>query len=349
MFRTTLRAAVRRSLNDVRHIRPVPPDRARGEVALLYERVERDFGVLAPPVALLSPASECAAATWTALRESLLVPGSTERTDREAVAVSVSRDNACPYCVDVHGATLGSLGGTAGGGDGLRLLAAAADDPVRHAELGAVALTFQHINRLVNVFLPDSPLPAFAPRAVRGVLLRATGGVIAAPPGPALAPDTSLALLPERARHAPVPEDLGWAAGAPRVLRALAGVTAALDAVGERALSDTTRVLVHGHLREHGSGPAGIDRSWLEEAVLGLSPHERPLGRLALLTARASFQVGDDVVAACREAGADDATLVRTVSWAAMAAARHTTGRMFDGFHEPLHPPSPTDTERNET
>ncbi|WP_053063553.1 carboxymuconolactone decarboxylase family protein, partial [Nocardiopsis sp. RV163] len=319
MLRTVLRAAVRRSLNDVRHIRPVRPGRARGGVALLYERVERDFGVLAPPVAMLSPAPECAAATWTALRESLLVPGRTGRTDREAVATSVSRDNACPYCVEVHGATLGSLGGGDGGG-GLRLLEAAADDPVRHAELGAVALTFQHINRVVNVFLPESPLPASAPRAARPSLIRATGGAIAHRPGPPITPDTALDLLPPRSRHAPAPDDLDWAAGAPHVLRALSAAADTIDGAGERALPASVRELLLRNLDEHGTGPAGIDRSWVQEAVRDLVPRDRPLGRLVLLTARASFQVGDDAVASCREAGADDATLVRAVAWAALTA-----------------------------
>ncbi|WP_150238106.1 carboxymuconolactone decarboxylase family protein [Nocardiopsis quinghaiensis] len=319
-----LRTAVRRSLKDVRHVHPVPPRRARGEVATLYRQVERDFGVLAPPVALLSPAPECAAATWTALRESLLVPGRTARPDREAVATAVSRDNACPYCVEVHGATLGSLG-PVGGDSRVRLGA----DPPERAELGAVVLTFQHINRLVNVFLPESPLPAFAPGFARKSLRRATGAVIAARSGHPV-PGASLPLLPERTRRGPVPDDLGWAAGDPRILRALTRTAATIDAAGDRALPDTVRALLRRHLQEQGTGSAGVSRAWVEEPVSELPPPDRPLGRLALLTARASYQVGDDTVTECRNAGADDPTLVRAVCWAAMTAARHATRAMLD-------------------
>lgn len=340
MFRMTLRAAVRRSLRQVLHVRPVAPRAARGTTSALYRQVERDFGVLAPPVALLTPAPECAVATWTALRESLLVPGRTARSTREAVATSVSRGNNCPYCVEVHGATLGSL--DAGVEDSWTPLT---DDPAERAELGAVALTFQHINRLVNVFLPESPLPAFAPSPVRGPLRRATGAIIAAGAGRPVS-GSALELLPEAARRASAPEDLAWASGEPRVLRALTAATAAVDAAGERALPGRVRGLLHRHLREHGAGPAGVSRSWVEETVQDLPPADRPLGRLVLLTARASYQVGDDTVAACREAGTDDPDLVRAVSWAAMAAARHILHSAPP--RDPGSAHAPSENERNQ-
>lgn len=346
MFRTILRAAVRRSLGQARHVRTVPRRAARGGLAALYRQLERDFGVLAPPVAVLAPAPECAAATWVALRESLLVPGRTGRSAREAVAIAVSRDNTCPYCAEVHGATLGSLGPAGDGGDPRARPAA---DPLERVELEAVALTFEHINRLVNVFLPESPLPAFAPAAVRGPLRRATGAVIAAGTDRPV-PGASLELLSEPARRAPAPDDLAWAAGEPRLLDALAASTAAIDGAGARALPGTVRDLLHQHLEEHGAGPAGISRSWAEESLRGLAAADRPLGRLVLLTARTSYQVGDDTVAACREAGADDTDLVRAVSWAAMTAARHTVHTASTGEPQPRTRPTqaPPENERNQ-
>ncbi len=339
MFRTALRAAVRRSLRDVRHVRPVPPRAARGGTAALYRQLEGDFGVLAPPIALLTPAPECAAATWVALRESLLVDGRTSRAAREAVATAVSRDNSCPYCVEVHGATLDSLAPDVGTHD---QRVRSTGDPVERAELGAVTLTFEHINRLVNVFLPDSPLPDFAPAPVRGPLRRATGAVIAGDRGSAV-PGTSLELLPDTARRSPVPDDLRWAAGEPRIQRALAAAVSAIEQAGARVLPGTVRGLVHRHLAEHGTGPAGVSPSWAETAVGDLPAADRPLGRLTLLTARASYQVGDATVAACRETGADDATLVRAVSWAAMTAARHTVRASSPRTHQ-----TPTENERNQ-
>ncbi|MFE1101903.1 carboxymuconolactone decarboxylase family protein [Nocardiopsis alba] len=323
----------------MRHVRPIPPREARGRTADLYRRLERDFGVLAPPIALLTPAPECAAATWVALRESLLVDGRTSRSTREAVATAVSRDNSCPYCVEVHGATLGSLDPAEDAGDPRTR---PTGDPVERAELGAVTLTFEHINRIVNVFLPDSPLPDFAPAVFRGPLRRATGTVIAADRGSPV-PGASLELLPEPVRRAPTPDDLAWTVGDARIQRALTAAVSAIDEAGARVLPATVRDLLHRHLAEHGTGAAGIDRSWVETAVRDLPVSVRPLGRLTLLTARSSYQVGDDTVAACREAGADDAALVRAVSWAAMTAARHTVRTASDRTGR-----TPPENERNQ-
>ena len=75
----------------------------------MYRQVERDFGMLAPPVALHSPAPEALAAVWVILRESLVATGLAGRPGKEAVAATISLANSCPYCVDVHGATLMGL------------------------------------------------------------------------------------------------------------------------------------------------------------------------------------------------------------------------------------------------
>ncbi|NBE53877.1 alkylhydroperoxidase, partial [Streptomyces sp. YC537] len=70
-----VKAVLRGALKDVRHIRAVAPDSAEGLAARVYAQLERDFGVLAPPVALHSPAPPVLAAAWTLLREVLLVEG----------------------------------------------------------------------------------------------------------------------------------------------------------------------------------------------------------------------------------------------------------------------------------
>ena len=114
MSSALVRAAARRSLATVRHVSVVDPDAADGLVADVYAQTDRDFGMLAPPVALHSPSPPLLAASWLLLRESLLATGSADRSAKEAVATAVSQANACPYCVDVHGATLAALGGGLG-------------------------------------------------------------------------------------------------------------------------------------------------------------------------------------------------------------------------------------------
>ncbi|MEO7262451.1 MAG: carboxymuconolactone decarboxylase family protein, partial [Jatrophihabitantaceae bacterium] len=81
-------------------------------VTRVYRQAERDFGMLAPPVALHSPAPGPLAASWMMLRESLLADGLVSRGAKEAVAAAVSLGNACPYCIAVHSATLSGLLGS---------------------------------------------------------------------------------------------------------------------------------------------------------------------------------------------------------------------------------------------
>ncbi|MEV4374183.1 carboxymuconolactone decarboxylase family protein [Nonomuraea sp. NPDC049637] len=332
------------ALAQVRYVRPVRPGAARGLVARVYEQVERDFGMLAPPVALHSPAPRALAACWLVLRESLLAAGAAGRVAGELVAREVSAGNACPYCVDVHGATLRAL---TPADPGLRPLAAwarasaapgAGGPPVTGAaavELVAVAVTFQYLNRMVNVFLGDSPLPPELPGAARGSALRVFGALMrpaARRPAP---PGGSLGLLP----GAPLPDDLAWAGGVARLGEAFARAAAAIEEGGARRLPVQVRELVAERVSGWDGVPPGPGDGWADQAAAALPPAQRPAARLALLTALASHQVDARTVgefraatpgpaaptdAAPTDAALADAALVEAASWAAMTAARRT-------------------------
>ena len=95
---------LRRSLAQIRYVSPVMPGTADGLAASVYAQAESDFGMVAPPLALHSPAPPLLAAAWVMLRETLLVTGQADRAEKEVVAAAVSVANACPYCVAVHSA-----------------------------------------------------------------------------------------------------------------------------------------------------------------------------------------------------------------------------------------------------
>lgn len=339
------RATRRATLAQIRHVAPVPPATAPPLVARVYAQVERDFGMLAPPMSLHAPAPEALAAAWLMLRETLLADGAADRAVKEAVATAVSRGNACPYCVDVHSAT---LHGFARG----REAAAIAEDRIediadpgvrgvarwaRHSgnrpavsrtglpfvpelapELVGVAVTFHYLNRMVNVFLTDSPFPPGLPDGLRGTVTRVFGALLRPAARTRRAPGRALDLLPD----APLPADLVWAAGSPPVAQAFARATAAIDEAGRRSVPAAVRYLVESELDRWDGQPRGIGRSWTAELVSGLPAGERSAGRLALLTALASWQVGEGTVDEFRRDHPDDETLVGLASWASLAAAR---------------------------
>ncbi|MFE9251050.1 carboxymuconolactone decarboxylase family protein [Streptomyces sp. NPDC007088] len=346
MTRLSARALRGLALAQIRHVTPVRPGEAKGLTAQVYGSAEREFGVLVPPVALHSPAPETLAAAWLMLRETLLAPGLVDRAVREAVAAAVSVANSCPYCVSVHSATLHGL---AGGRDARtiaagqlaevtepRLRAAATwatacarrprPNEVPHVpftreqapEYAGVAVVFHYLNRMVNTFLEDAPMPPGAPRAglpvverVLSAVIRATGRGIA-PPGAALD------LLPA----APVPDDLAWAQPNPAITQAFARAGAAVDRAARHTVPPAVRELLTTEITAWDGRPRGLSRAWVEPPLAALPPADRPAGRLALLVAFASHQIDPGVVEPYRKTHPTDAALVTLASWAALTAAR---------------------------
>ncbi|RSM78056.1 alkylhydroperoxidase [Amycolatopsis sp. WAC 01375] len=322
-----LRTALRRSLRQIRYVTPVAPRRATGLVADVYRQVERDFGMLAPPVALHAAAPAVLAGSWMVLRETLVAPGLVDRRTKERVATAVSRSNECPYCVTVHGATVRGIGASADLPADMDIAAWARlpgvaetrPFPAEHtAELVGVAVCFHYLNRMVNVFLEDSPLPDELPAAARGAaeaFFSRFMGAVAAKPGE---PGTSLELLPRE----PLPSDLRWAAGNPVIAAAFASAAAAIDSATRDSVSEGVAALVCARLSTWDGRPTGPSRAWAEEAITVLPASERAAGRLALVTAMASYQVDETVVAEFRRVHREDRALVEVTSWASMAAAR---------------------------
>ncbi|MBM9508602.1 carboxymuconolactone decarboxylase family protein [Streptomyces sp. KK5PA1] len=334
-------------LIQVRHVTPVSFNAARGGVAKVYQELERDFGILAPPVALHSPAPETLAATWLILRETLIVPGLVPRARKEAVASAVSVANECPFCIGMHTSTLGTLlpgrhslvpaaeAGTTGPvtDPSVRDVAAWAKEnsaratagrgpvpfpPEQTPELVGTALALHYLNRMVNIFLGEVPLPPHAPAKSLGAVMRVLTWLITSSAKPSMAPGTSLDLLPA----AELPKDLSWAATTPAVAEAFARGSAAMEVAAERSVPEPVRELVRAELDAWDGQSPGISRAWVEKSTADLAPEHRAAGRLALLTAIASYQVDEKVIAAFRETAPDDSTLIELTGWASLTAAR---------------------------
>lgn len=347
-----VRKALRQlSFVQVRQVSPIRDGATDERVAAVYQEMERVFGVISPPVALHSPAPDTLAAAWMMLYETLLVAGPVDRAVKEAVATAVSVGNSCPYCVTVHGTMMRHLGHRAEAeaiaddrvaeiADAnvravsawvrANALSATAADiqppfPAGHApEIVGVALVFQYFNRMVNVFLPEAPLPPNVPAVMLGVVLPVLGRLLRSAYRNTAPPGASLSLLPA----APLPPALWWAASNPGIAEAVAKASAAVEEAGRRSVPAGVRDLVRAELADWDGEPKGISRGWVEEAIRALPADERPAGRLALLVALASYQVDQSAIDAFRAGAPGDATLVELASWAALAAATRATGWM---------------------
>ncbi|SNR31630.1 alkylhydroperoxidase AhpD family core domain-containing protein [Haloechinothrix alba] len=329
MTRKLVRVALRRSQAQVHHVTPVAPGAARGRVAEVYRQVERDFGMLAPPVILHSPAPDVLASGWLMLRETLLVDGRAGRAAKETVAAAVSEGNRCPYCVDVHSATRDSLPSPKGG-DALAGWAGKCAEQRRCprdrppfprdqlAELAGVVVTFQYLNRMVTLFLGDSPIPVEVPEAARWHARRLLGRFIRPGRRKRIRPGASLHLLPA----ALVPDELSWSTREHGVATALARACAAISRAGERSVPAGVRAVVDAELAAWRGEPRGPSRAWVTSAASSLAADERPAAHLALLTAMAPYQVDGAVIEDFRDRNGGDRELVEVTAWASMAAAR---------------------------
>lgn len=350
-----VRVALRGAQAHVQQVTPVPRAAARGTVAAVYDQLERDFGMLAPPILLHSPAPEAMAASWATLRETLVASGWVSREAKEAVAAAVSIGNSCPYCVDVHGATLhGLVRGADAAAVHADRLADIADPTVRAAaawarfgatrsgaeweplpgpaghapELIGTAVTFHYLNRMVSVFLTASPLPPAVPAAARATVLRVLGRLLRPAARAAVPPGDSVDLLPV----APLPADLGWALGNAAISGAFARAAAATEAAGERSVPAPVRTLVRAELARWDGRPAPlVGTAWLDRPLRTLDAADRPAGRLALLTALAAYRVDQAAIDGFRATGADDRALVELTAWASMAAARQAGCWLWTG------------------
>jgi hypothetical protein len=262
----------------------------------------------------------------------------------------VSRMNRCPFCEDSHAMAL----------DGMRLpevaIAIATEDwsrindshlvriliwvkenskihepstpPFRAEEapeiIGTVVL-FHYLNRVVNVFLEESPLPTlFRVPGCKRVWQWLGGMAFAKLFVQSLVPGRSLSFLPG-SQLAP---DIEWARGNSQMAGAFARFDRVLGVRADAMLSSETRKIVEDRLSDWRGEPPSMDKRWICEAVAPLPKKDQPVAGLALLAAFAPYQVTSREIEDARTRGADDTILVVTVAWAAFAAARHLGSRM---------------------
>jgi hypothetical protein len=168
------------------------------------------------------------------------------------------------------------------------------------------------------VFLPDSPLPSGLPSAALGTARRLAATMFARPARKVRPAGSALDLIPPAT---PAP-DLVWASGTPRILDAFARSISVIDAVGERDVPASVRELLAQQLAIWDGSARGLGREWVDDATAGLPRDDRAAGRLALLTAFASYQVRPGDLEAVRAEAPTDGALLGLVSWASMSAAR---------------------------
>jgi hypothetical protein len=191
-------------------------------------------------------------------------------------------------------------------------------------EIIASAASFHYIDRLVQVFLPEGPVPLPSTlRWLRGATIRVAGSVAGKRiMGVEVSSGGAVGSLP---KAKPSPE-FDWTAPNPALAAAFGSLEAVIEELGQDALVKPVRELVQNRVAAWRGEEPGISRSWVEQAVRNLEDHDRPAGRLALLVAIAPYQIDDGIIAAFRDTQPSDADFLAAVSWASFTATRRISG-----------------------
>jgi AhpD family alkylhydroperoxidase len=324
----------------MRYVTAVPTDGATGLVRRVYDMIREDFFINGS-LTSRSRVPPLLAAIWTAGRETMLVDGLLDRTTKEAVCAVLSEINACPYCGDmlislVHAGerneTATALLRTdlstitdptmrkrlkwveAVGTPGHEDIPPCPFTPEELPEVLGSIMVMADINRYSHVVMDGSPVDP--PGGLKGVALRMFGRELRATKVHGAEPGRALSLLPA----AELPEDLEWARPDPVIADALARWSAAIEREAAPAVPAAVRDRVHESLAAWNNEQMPISRAWVEAELEGLEGRDRALARLAIVLAKAPYQVSDDLVRPVLDG--DEETFVRRLAWASSTAAR---------------------------
>lgn len=343
----------------MKYISPIHRPSADSLSGQVYSQIKQEFGVIADPFRVHSPIPELLAAVWSVARE-IRVAKEVVWPIKETVAAAVSQSNLCQYCVEIH-AAVASVNSTIQLGpllmqdrtkdiDDSYLKAiitwaqstrsygsAALMNPPFAAkeapEIIGTALMYHYINRMVNIFLPESLLPSFLHVGKLDQLVwRMVVRKLVHSRGKELEAGASLHFLPIANFHT----EFSWALPSPVISRALAGFTEVIDRIGEETLRPQVRDFVTNFLNNWQGEVMPLSRTWVNGAVAKLPVIDQAMGKLALLAAVSPHQIDDEIIDVFRMRQPGDIQLIGVTAWASFQAARRIASWLYVSVNSEL-------------
>mgnify|MGYP001550550488 FL=1 len=121
---------------------------------------------------------------------------------------------------------------------------------------------------------------------------------------------------------ATLPEDMAWAKSNARVADALARWTAAVERNAKGVISNAVSRTVDSALQHWNGEQMPISRSWVDEEIAELQGADRDIARLAIVLAKAPYQVDASMAQGVLGDDRDEARLIRILAWASFTGAR---------------------------
>jgi hypothetical protein len=341
------------SLKTMRYVHAIPRRTASGLVAQVYDMIEDDFFINGS-LTSRSKVPPLMAGIWTVGRESILVEDHLDRTTKEAMNAELSQVNDCPYCGDM----LISLVHAGGRHDAASCIFAENEAHITNSQLRirlswvksiatqgtkmdmpipftaeelpeaiAALMAMSDINRFSHVVMDGSPVSApLGLQGVKALALRLFGGELKATHVKPLAPGRALPLLPP----APLPTDMQWATPNPRIADALARWAAVVEREAWCVVSTEVRELVVRNLQHWNGELMPLSRSWVDSEAAGLTGEDRAIARLALVLAKAPYQLDETLVEDVLRENQCEERFIRVLAWASFSGARRFAQRIAE-------------------
>jgi hypothetical protein len=341
------------SLKTMRYVHAIPRRKATGLVAQVYNMIEEDFFINGS-LTSRSKVPALMAAMWTAGRESILVDDRLDRTTKEAMNAVLSQVNDCPYCGDmlislVHASGQHEAASHIFAESGVAITDATLRErlawvksiaspgtkahppaPFTAEELPeaiAALMAMSDINRFSHVVMDGSPVSApLGLQGVKAAALRLFGRELRATHVERLTPGRALSLLPP----ASLPPDMRWATPNARIADALARWTAVVESEASGVVSPAVRDLVVCNLQNWKGELMPISRSWADVEASVLTGPDRAIVRLALVLAKAPYQVDETLVEDVLRGDRCEERFIRILAWASFSAARRFAQRIAE-------------------
>ena len=339
------------SLKTMRYVHAVPRKKATGLVAEVYEQINEDFFVNGS-LTSRSKVPNLLAAIWTGGRETILVTDQLDRTTKEAIAATISSINDCPYCGDMLVSLVQAGDRTDDARQILQETVKSISDPVLREQLTWVRsvatpghsrpnstpftkeqlpevvgtiMAMSDINRFSHIVMDGSPVNApLGLLRLKEWMLRIFGNELRATHSDHIQPGRTLHLLPT----ASLPEDLQWASSNPRIAKAIAQWTATVEKEAHGVVPEAVQLCVHHQLAKWQGELMPISRSWVEEEVKQLANDNNVLAKFALLLAKASYQIDENLMQQVVSIAGSEEDFIRILAWSSNTASRYVANRI---------------------
>lgn len=298
-----------------------------------------------PPITLHYANEKLMASVWAFARESL-VAGKSSRVNRELVAAITSQLNKCPFCIEVHTSMLHGAGdddaadiafnenSTSSHQKPLadwaratltpkaRILAKPPFDDADKPYLIATVLVFHYTNRMVTIFLDESPLPiGVSNKWLKNKLNRMVGFV------------AGRRIVSVQAEHgeavyyhndAKLDSAFSWAKSNKAIAKGLATFANAIEEAGAESLSPKARKVIIKTVDSWNGESMPMSRNWIESTLEILPNVEKTGAELALLVALADYRIDEKLITRFKE-NHNDTDLVNVTAWGAFIAMKRVS------------------------